>query len=71
MRFVKIPAIVSTVPDLSCVVICKQHRENRETISIAKQHNFSVFWLSHYISVCVCDVTIAPRIASTAANKLR
>jgi len=26
---------------------------------------------THYISVYVCDVTIVPRIASTAANKLR
>ena len=33
MRFVKIPAILSTAPDLSCVVIRKQHRESRETIS--------------------------------------
>jgi len=32
---------------------------------------FSVFWLAHYISVCVCDVKIARRIASRAANKLR
>ena len=30
MRFVKIPAILSTTPDLSCVVIRKLHRENRE-----------------------------------------
>jgi len=30
-----------------------------------------VFWLIRYISVCVCDMTIAPRIASTAANNLR
>jgi len=36
MRFVKIPAILSTAPHLSCVVIRKQHRENRETISIVK-----------------------------------
>jgi len=28
-RFVKIPAILSTAPDLSCVVIGKQHRESR------------------------------------------
>ena len=32
--------------------------------------NLPVFWLDHCISVCVCDVTIAPKIASIAANKL-
>jgi len=37
MRFVKIPAILSTVPDLSCVVFRKRQSENRETISIVKQ----------------------------------
>jgi len=36
MRFVKIPAILSTAPDLSYVVIRKWHMENRETISIVK-----------------------------------
>jgi len=36
MRFVKIPAILSTAPDLSFVEIRKQNRENRETISIVK-----------------------------------
>jgi len=30
MRSVKIPAILSTAPDLSCVVIRQQHRENRD-----------------------------------------
>ena len=30
MRSVKIPAILSTAPDLSCVVIRTQHRENRD-----------------------------------------
>jgi len=35
MRFVKIPAILSTAPDLSCAIIRKQHRET-ETISIVK-----------------------------------
>jgi len=30
MRFAKIPAILSTAPDLSCVVIRKRHRENRD-----------------------------------------
>jgi len=36
MRSVKIPAILSTAPDLSCFVIRKQHRERREAISIVK-----------------------------------
>jgi len=54
---------LSTVPDRSCVVFRKGYRENRETISTP------VFCLAHYIW-CVCDVTIAPWIASTAANKL-
>jgi len=36
MRFVKILAILSTAPDLSCVVIRKRHRETRETISMVK-----------------------------------
>jgi len=30
MRFVKIPAISSTVPDLSCVAIRKRRRESRD-----------------------------------------
>jgi len=30
MGFLKIPAIWSTVTDLSCIVISKQLRENRE-----------------------------------------
>jgi len=30
MRFVKISAILTTAPDLRCVVIRKQHRENRD-----------------------------------------
>jgi len=29
MRFVKIPAISSLAPDISCVAIRKRHRENR------------------------------------------
>jgi len=29
MRFVNISAILSTAPDLSCVVIRKRHSENR------------------------------------------
>jgi len=69
MRFVKIPAILSTAPDQNSVVIRKRHRKNRETMSIVTPQFLPVFWLARYISVC--DVTIAPRIASTAANKLR
>jgi len=34
MRFVNIPAILSTVQDLSYDVVRKQPRENRETISV-------------------------------------
>jgi len=30
MRFAKISALLSTAPDLSCVVIRKRHRENRD-----------------------------------------
>jgi len=30
MRFVKIPVILSSAPDLSFLVIRKQHRENRD-----------------------------------------
>ena len=72
MRFVKVPAILSTAPDLSCVVIRKRHRENRETISIIKRQLMICpycGWL--VIFRYVCDVTFAPKIASTAANKLR
>jgi len=47
MRFVKILAILSTVPDLSSVALLKRHRENREELS-----NLPVFWVDHYISVC-------------------
>jgi len=36
MHFVKILAILSTAPDLSCVAIRKRHRENRETVSVVK-----------------------------------
>jgi len=31
MRFVNIPAILSIAPDLSCVVIRKWYRENRDS----------------------------------------
>jgi len=30
MRFVKISAILSTEPDLRCVVIRKRHKENKD-----------------------------------------
>jgi len=43
MRFVRIQAILSTAPDLSCVVIRKRHRENRETISIVKRQFIYLF----------------------------
>jgi len=36
VRFVKIPAILSTVPGLSCVVFRKRQKEDRATISIVK-----------------------------------
>jgi len=54
MRFVKIPAILSTRPGLSFVVIRKRHRENRD-ISIVKAtiNNLPVFWQIPYISVYV------------------
>jgi len=65
MRYAKIPVILSTepdpMPDLSFVCLD----------SCAAEVKQSVFWLAHYISMCMCDVTITPRIASTAAKKLR
>jgi len=62
---------LSTVPDLSCVVFRKRHRENRETISIVKPQLIICPYFGWLITFrCVCDVSIAPRIASTAANKL-
>ena len=54
MRFVKIPVIVSTVPDLSFVVIGKWHRDNRETISIVMPQLPRVLTGSLYFGVCVC-----------------
>jgi len=67
MRFAKIPSILSTVPDLSCMVIFKQHRENREEYSLSNLPYLG--WI--FTLRCVCDVTIATRIGPTAANKLR
>jgi len=49
MRFVKIPSILSTVPDPSSVVILMRHRENREEYFLSNLH---VFWVDHYISEC-------------------
>jgi len=71
MRFVKIPAISSTVPDLSCVVIRKRHRENRETRSAVKLQLICPYFGWFFTFRCVRDVKITPRTASTIANKLR
>jgi len=47
----------STVPDLSCVVIRKWHRENREVISIVKPHfNKLACILAGSLYFGVCDV---------------
>jgi len=53
MRFVKIPVILSTAPDLSLIVIRKRHRENRETISIVKPQFARVLTGSLHFGVCV------------------
>ena len=53
MRFVKIPVILSTAPDLSYVIIHKRYRENRDNqYCWATVNTLSVFWLIRYISVC-------------------
>ena len=54
--------VSSAISAIICVLIRKRNRENRD-------NEYSYFgWL---ITVrCVCDVTIASGIASTAANKL-
>jgi len=71
MRCVKIPATLSTAPDLSCVIIRKRHRESRESVSIVKPQLIIWPYIGWFVTFrCVCDVTIAPRIATTAANKL-
>jgi len=68
MHFVKIPAILSTVPDLSSVAILERHRQNRGRVLL--QVICPYFgWITAFR--CVCDVTIAQRIAPTAANKVR
>jgi len=52
MRFVQIPADLSTLPDLSCVVIRKRHRENREIINVIYATiNFPVYLAMPYF----CD----------------
>jgi len=43
MRFVKIPAILSTAPDLRCVIIRKRPRQKRETINIVKQQLIIIY----------------------------
>ena len=55
MRSVKIPSILSTAPDLSCVVICKQHRENRDNqYCWATINNLPYFgWFVTFRCVCV------------------
>ena len=59
MRFVKISAILPTAPDLSCVVIRKRHRENKDNeycyaIIMSQYHNnVPAFWLIRYTSVCL------------------
>ena len=69
----KIPAILSTVPDpdLSFVVILSCTGK-KETVSIVKPQFARILTGSFtFRCVCVCDVPIAPRIESTAANKVR
>jgi len=51
MSCVKIPAILSTVPDLSSVVILKQHRENRAEYFLS---NLLVFWMDNLVHFGVC-----------------
>jgi len=52
------------------VLIRKQHRENRETMSIDIPQKFSRYFGWLVTLRCVCDVKITPRLAPTAANKL-
>ena len=64
--------ILSTALDLSSVAIRKRHRKNPETISIVKPQLIIFPYLRWFVTFrCVCDVTIAPRIASTTENKNR
>jgi len=63
---------LSTVPDLNCFVFRKRHRENGDTISIVLPQLIICLYFGWLIAFrCVRDAKIAPRIASTAANKLR
>jgi len=69
MRFVKIPAIMSTVPDLSSVVLHKLHRENRKEYFLS---NLPVFWVDHYISVCLfCDNRMKVCVNSSKLTSLK
>jgi len=62
---------LSTVPDLSCVVFLMWHRDNRDTIIIVKSQLMFCLYFGWLITFwCVRDAKIAPRIWSTAANKL-
>ena len=62
---------LSIVPDQICVVILKRHRENRDTMSIVKPQLLICPYFHWFITFrCVCDMTIAQRIASTTSNKL-
>jgi len=56
MRYVIIPAILSTASDLSCVVIRKEHRENRDNqYCYATINNLPYFgWFVTFR--CVCDL---------------
>jgi len=44
-----------TVPDLSCVLFRKRHREKQvdNQYCLATINNLHVVWLAHYISVCM------------------
>jgi len=55
MRFVKTPAILSTAPDLSCVVIRKRHRDIRDNqYCSATINNLTYFgWFVTFRCVCV------------------
>jgi len=72
MRFVKVPAILSTAPDRSCAIIRNRPRQNRETISIVKPQLIIIFpyfgWFVTFRCVCVTCQS-QQKIASTAANK--
>jgi len=57
---------LSTVPDLSCVVFRKWHRENRETISIVKPSGKSrIIFLPERSSIC----QYPPKLSAINVNK--